>query len=219
MPQFVNVGAFGWRGWQGTKVPSQRNCEFCTAAGAVDLILGHVAVTSADASKYANLPDNVTVEGGYQAQALRISKFVMAMGGRGCGWSGRTEKPYADVAQFMSIQIDGTVFAVYMSGKIVNGGPSRGHWLNAMQVGNTVRWFDFQTNREYKDRAISGTMPSFLGGLNPSTCTQPFLGVETQLAAGSTASDMHSSDPSRQVGMFKTAECTSLALAFPPLPR
>lgn len=58
-PAYVNVGAFNVRiHFNNTKsAPSHRNCEFCTAAGAVAPVLGTVTVNSGDAANAAGLID------------------------------------------------------------------------------------------------------------------------------------------------------------------
>jgi hypothetical protein len=222
----------------GKKSASETNCEFCAAAGAVNLTPGAPRQTSRQAAEYAGLKDlRPPAAGGIAAQAKRIVKFVVAKTGRRWGSSGGAgfaEKPYAEVEKFMAQMRNGTVFVIYISAptamdvktKLKPG--QRSHWLNAKKMGNNIHYFDFQTNRNYSDGAFYGMSEEDLkpvGGQNPSSSMMPFVGVEIQTLGKRSADDkselnqaLHSSDYRLQRGIFDTshADTKMLALAFFP---
>jgi hypothetical protein len=134
------------------------------------------------------------------------------------GWTGDKELPYATLIHFMSGCPSGTVFAVYVSGPLISDSTeNKSHWLNAMVNDSKVAFFDFQANRVYVGKPISGKMPTFTGGSNPATCSSPFVAIITQSDPSTTAADMHSEDPLRQTGMLDVAKTSGIAIAFLPL--
>lgn len=212
-PQFTNTAQSTKQVWLTQRSASQSNCEFCTAAGACNLVLGTNMFTSGDAAQFAGLDDKKPA-GGISQQCVRIEAFVVNKLRRRCVTFGSAaaEAPCAETLAWMQAQLDGTVFAVYASGTAL--GLRRSHWLTAMRSGSGLHFFDFQTNREYRDKPVFGKN-AFPGGRNPSSCRMPFVGVITQLGATS-SKDLHSSDPLRQTGMFDPSDTTMVVLAFPP---
>jgi hypothetical protein len=215
---------------------SESNCEFCAAAGAVNLTPGAQRQGSTLAAKYHQLLDmKPSAAGGIAAQANRIGEFVAEKTGRRWASSGGAkflEKPYAEVEQFMARMRNGTVFAIYVSGKTaldlktkLNPTP-RSHWLNAKKIAGKIHYFDFQTNRFYTGGASQGKTADELqpsGNRNPSSSMFPFIGIEIQTIGVKKADDesawnLHSSDYRLQRGIFDTAhaETKMLALAFFP---
>jgi hypothetical protein len=223
---------------KGTTAASERNCEFCAAAGAVNLTPAAPRQTSKDAANFAGLSDDKPSSGNYTEQAARIARFVTAKTGLRWGSSGGSkflEKPFADAEKFMLAMRDRTVFVIYVSGptvldvvtKPVYG--NRSHWLNAIKAGDSIRYFDFQTNREYTGGGLAGKSQAELqpvGGKNPSSSTLPFVGIETQSVGSLTPEEksetqtaLHSSDYRLQKGIIDTAKAKMLAIAFFPGPK
>ena len=195
---------------------AEANCEFCAAAGAVNLAGNLTRIdtgstsgaaprfTSTKAADYAGLFDTVQMGGD---QVKRVAKFVCSHSGRKFvefGASGAMpSKSYAESTEFMKNLPDHTVFVIWADGDLESG-DDVSHWLNAIKVNGDIRYFDFQVNSTF-----------FGGSKNPASCNRPFVGIETAKAArGSRA--LQSSDPRQQVGMFQTSTVKMGVLAFPP---
>jgi hypothetical protein len=220
---YVNQGKysnmmFGQAGVLSAKAASNRNCEFCTSAGVGNLVLGHSAYTSADAARFAGLPDTAPEVRGITLQSERIKRFGSHATGRGAGYTGDAEIPYDQMATFMRRNPDSTVFAVYISGPLFGESVNRSHWLNAVIHNDDVTFFDFQTNRD-PSTSNSKVMYGFVfkGGGNASSCKGPFVGIVSQAGADS-VTDLHSNDPDRQQGMLDTSKTKGVVIAFPTLP-
>jgi hypothetical protein len=203
----------------------ENNCEFCAAAGAVNLagsldridtamngqLIGGATVlqrfTSSEAAG-GQLSDNAQMDG---KQVERVEQFVRAHSGRQCVTSGvRTGvRSYDNATAFMLRQPDKTVFAIRASGLLVNG-DTAAHWLNAIKIGGEIRYFDFQVNTLHYAQIWGANI-----GKDPASCNMPFVGIVTARAYRSGRA-LHSSDPALQLGMFDTAAVKMTVLAFPP---
>jgi hypothetical protein len=226
MPFYVNTGQSSYRAFTGTSVPSQRNCAFCSAAGAVNLLLGAGRFTSGDVAKVEGCaddkPDVKSPLFGIDNQLKSVANFVTTntqLPAKQYG-SKADEKDCQEAMAWMNSQPHATVFVVYASGpllgdrnavKIIN----KSHWLNAKKTKQDLVFFDFQTNRQYKGKAFMGKS-EFTGSKNASTCKLPFVGVITQNEGGTVSSDLQSNDPNRQTGILDVAKTKLVVLAFSP---
>jgi len=173
---------------QGGQADSAKNCEFCTAAGAVNLIVGTGQETSGNAAGEAGLKD-ARPNDDLPDQTKRIRGFVEKNTQRTAKVLGSKDNQvdYAEAVRWMKSQPDRCVFAVYVSGTLasalgqgINAGNQKSHWLNAMLAGGTIRYFDFQANRKPMDRPVYG-FKDFTGAFNPASATVPFVGVVSQM--------------------------------------
>lgn len=140
---------------------AEANCEFCAAAGAVNLA-GNLTridtgstsgaaprLTSTKAADYAGLFDTVQMGGN---QVKRVAKFVCSHSGRTFvefGASGAMpSKSYAEATEFMKNLPDHTVFVIWADGDLESG-DDVSHWLNAIKVNGDIRYFDFQVNTTF----------------------------------------------------------------------
>jgi hypothetical protein len=214
----VGRSALGGPNWE-------NNCEFCAAAGAVNLagsldrfdtamdgqLIGGATVlqrfTSSEAAG-GQMRDTAQMDG---KQVACVEQFVRAHSGRQCVSHGVRAgvQSYANATAFMLRQPDKTVFAIRASGLLVNGATAA-HWLNAIKIGGEIRYFDFQVNTAHYGRIFSAKI-----GKDPASCNMPFVGIVTARAYRSGRA-LHSSDPALQVGMFETAAVKMTVLAFPP---
>jgi hypothetical protein len=205
MSSYVNTG--GTAQWYKLRSASDRNCAACTAAGVINLINGHGSVTTGAVAKERGVADNVaTMGGGTDEQAASIIAFVKNHSDRTWkkGGSGKKELPYSVALTFMESFPDHTVFAVCISGPVQ--GTRRCHWLNAIKAGGTIRYFDFQSNRELN-------LP---GNKNPATSSNPILGIETQHTIRTTTQTTRSLHSSDQAGVFDVNQSSCIVIAFPP---
>jgi hypothetical protein len=204
VPEHTNT-IQGWKNapYRGASI---QNCAACTAAGAVNLTLGHGEHTSGKVASALGTKDGKFTMGDstvVQAQAI-LAYVVKATGRQALSLDG--EQSLTDAENWMRSKPEKTVFAVLASGFVPHDGENKCHWLNAVLAGGTIRYFDFQSQR------VSAKGGDFVGHGNPSTSGNPFIGVVTQSQPGATNKKMHSA---AQAGSFDDGVKLSL-IAFPP---
>ncbi|BBP84150.1 hypothetical protein PHLH8_37920 [Pseudomonas sp. Pc102] len=201
-----HVNAVSGLRWQPYRGESVRNCAACTAAGAVNLTLGHSSISSSHVAQARNTGDCQTTMGpDTKAQAIAIADYVAVNAGRKAIHSGDS-LDRTDAEAWMRGQPEKTVFAVLASGFVPHDSENKCHWLNAILAGGTLRYFDFQTMRPSR---LGG---DFVGSRNPSTSTAPFVGVITQSQNDANHWQMHSA---QQPGSFDGSVKLTV-IAFPP---
>jgi len=198
----------------------EKNCALCAAAGAVNLATSTRLTTRDVAGKKPGLARDLSEGTSVDEQAREITEFVCETTKRSSQQLGKMAQPfqtadqetheklYWNALKWMNEFKDGTVYAVYVSGPLkVGGGSTRSHWLSALKAGGTVRYFDFQANREFQDVQVKA-----IGGQNPPSATIPILGIESQ-ASGDGKLAMHSDS---QSGAFDVGRTKCVVIAFPP---
>ena len=218
---YVNTGQAKVKSRYGTKSgKGEKNCALCAAAGAVNLAENQGLTTKAVAALKPGLARDLSEGTSVDEQAREITEFVCEKTKRGSQQLGKMaeafqredqethEKLYYTALEWMKKFSDGTVYAVYVSGPLkADGGYNRSHWLNALKAGGTVRYFDFQANREFQDVDVKA-----VGGQNPPSATIPILGIESQ-NSGDEKLALHTNT---QSGAFDVARTKCVVIAFPP---
>ncbi|MET0646843.1 MAG: hypothetical protein ABW208_09500 [Pyrinomonadaceae bacterium] len=140
-----------------------------------------------------------------EAQTVNIRDYVEAGTGRRAETL-ESEVPLDVAEDWMRNKPEHTVFAVLATGYVPHDAENKCHWLNAILVGGTIRYFDFQPMR------LSRAGGDFVGHANPATSTRPFVGVITQSQFSATNQQMHSPG---QAGVFDD-DVKLIVIAFPP---
>jgi hypothetical protein len=196
------------QGWKNApyRGASIQNCAACTAAGAVNLTLGHGEHSSGGVASALKTKDGkFTMGDSTTVQAQAILTYVTKATGRAAVTTDG-EKSLTEAETWMRGQQEKTVFAVLASGFVPKDGENKCHWLNAIFAGGKIRYFDFQSQR------VSKAGGQFVGHSNPSTSGKPFIGVITQSQYGATNKQMHSA---AQAGSFDDGVKLSV-IGFPP---
>jgi len=198
----------------------EKNCALCAAAGAVNLAQNERLTTRDVAALKPGLARDLSEGTSVDEQAREITEFVSEKTKRSSEQFGKMapafqredeethEKLYYTTLEWMKKFSNGTVYAVYVSGPLVaDGSYNRSHWLNALKAGGSIRYFDFQANREFQDLNVKA-----VGGQNPPSATIPILGIESQ-NCGDQKLALHTNS---QSGAFDVARTKCVVIAFPP---
>jgi hypothetical protein len=151
-----------------TRSAGDQNCALCSCAGAVNLALGYVKLTTKKVAKLHGVEDGYKALGARAEQEQAIIRFVAA---QLPGYhhvvhgsdANRIDLPSAIAA--MKSYPDETVFVVSTTGGISKGGvelskASWGHWLNAVKKNGDIVFVDFQTDHEQRlGRGFVSTEP------------------------------------------------------------
>lgn len=214
----------------------QTNCAFCSAAGAVNLTLGHSLYTTQNVQNFSGGGQGSMASAAGDGQDKKIIGFVEH-------YTRPARKSIITVAskielpkaiKDMKLLPERTVFALKIDGRTASGATPC-HWLNALRINNagerTLRYFDFQTVRDVPRRLKGGVWqdPTMVGGKNPSTSVQPFVGIigQNELFAAKSYRLQHGDTPDPmahrslhaavQSGTFLPQASFALTvIAFPP---
>lgn len=215
----------------------ETNCAFCSAAGAVNLILGSSRHTSSDVSKFfGSIFQGSMSSASGGGQTSNIIQFVESKTNqkRKAIMAIDSEISLTDAINRMKNFPARTVFVMHIFG-MTDVGDKCSHWLNAILTTESgdraLRYFDFQTNRvlSKEQRGAMHQDPTMIGGANPSSSLSPFVGIiaQDELLAAKQQDLMYQRPPNatahralhaaRQKGTFllNTSEARTL-IAFPP---
>lgn len=214
----------------------ESNCAFCSAAGAVNLTFGSSRYSSKDVADLVGSGQSAMASTGGGGQAAKIISFVEAKTkpSRKAVRILDSETKLPQAIQKMKEFPPNTVFAIHISGQTVVGDKCS-HWLNALLTKGSsdkvLRYFDFQTNRvlskEWKGPLYGD--PTMVGGANPSSSMNPFVGIVAQdeMLATKANALQHGQTPdgtahrglhvAQQSGTFlPNASTADDVIAFPP---
>ena len=206
------------------------NCLFCTAAGVVNLVQGSSVTTSSNAASASGSFENSMSSASGDGQSAKLIDFIAGALAppREAVELVEQETPWVVARDLMRDMPAGTVYAVHISGPVMEGSGNKSHWLNAMRVNDQpdrcLRFFDFQTMRAVPRRIASSLHPGgWVGSENPSSSLSPFIGIVQQEADTPKQWQQlpdqahHSLHRSVQAGSFTESEASvSSIIAFPP---